>query len=199
MDHEQGLPTVRIGEIVEASTARVVAQCYRLYDAPPLGALVRAGSPQTYAVVSSITTQALDPGRPVIPRGEAEETEEDILRNNPQLSRLLCTRFEAVVVGHMEGETLRHYPPPLPPHIHTFVYCCGPEEVARFTQSTDFLHTLVASGLPNLDDVVAACLRQAGRCHSSSGDFLVRAGKALALELAGQLPRLNAILRRLSG
>ena len=48
------------------------------------------------------------------------------------------------------------------------------------------------------DDVIAAFLRLAGRCHPEPEGFLVDAGKKLAVLLAGQLQRLNGILRRLS-
>jgi hypothetical protein len=197
MEEREG-KALRIGEVVESSSAGFTAQCYRLYGAPPLGSLVRAGTPESYAVVYSITTQALDPARRIIARGEEEETEEEVYRSNPQLQRLLCTTFEALVVGHREGDALRHSLPPLPPRIHAFVYLCTPQEVVDFTGTLDFLHLMVNSGVPAVDEVVAACLRQASNHHPDGRAFLVQAGKVLALELAGQLQRLNAILRRLS-
>ena len=210
----------RVGEVVESASHRFTAQCYQLYRSPPLGAFVRTESLLTpdpspsgrgvggegnnshiYAVVYGVMTQALDPGRPVIARGEHEEREEDIYRSNPQLARLLCTRFEALIVGHGDNIAVNHYLPAMPPQIHAFVYQCSPEEVQRFTGSLDFLSLLVNSspaGRGITDEVIAACLR-----HSSAGldqprDFLVQAGKTLATHLAGDMPRLNAILRRLS-
>ena len=215
----------RIGEVVEAASHRFLAQCYRLYCSPPLGAFVRTRSVRTdlspfvdgvqgaveggaeadtshvYAVVCGISTESLDPGRPVIARGEDENRDEDVYRSNPQLERLLCTRFEALIVGHSEGDTCVQYLPALPPRIHSFVYLCTPEEVGRFTRSLDFLSLLVnsvPSGQGIADEVVAACLRQAGAHLEDSGSFLVGAGKALAVQLADDTPRLNSILRRLS-
>ena len=35
----------RVGEVVEANSMSFTAQCYRLYDSPPLGSFVRAGDP----------------------------------------------------------------------------------------------------------------------------------------------------------
>jgi len=46
--------------------------------------------------------------------------------------------------------------------------------------------------------VIVASLRIAMEHVNGDDDFLVRIGKILALELWGELPRLNAILRRLS-
>ena len=183
--------------MIESSSTSFTAQCYRLYGSPPLGALVRAGD--AYAVVAHIVTEGVDPGRPATPRGEAEATEEDVYRSNPQLEKLLATRFQALIVGHPDPVgTPLHYLPALPPRIHAFVYPCASVEVARFTERLEFLHLLMASELPGADEAIAACLRLASACHPDGRAFLVRAGKALAGELTGQLPRLNAILRRLA-
>ena len=75
---------------------------------------------------------------------------------------------------------------------------CGAAEVARFTSRLDLLHLLLNSGVTATDEVVGACLRQAATAHVDPGVFLLVAGKALAGELAGDLPRLQAILRRVA-
>ena len=213
----------RVGEVVESASHGFTAQCYQLYRSPPLGAFVRTHSTptqtfslpspsgrgvgsegnngHTYAVVYGVMTQSLDPGRPVIARGEQEEREEDIYRSNPQLARLLCTRFEALIVGHGDNTAVNQYLPAVPPQIHAFVYQCSPEEVRQFTGSLDFLSLLVNSspaGRGITDEVIAACLRQASAGLDQPRDFLVHAGKTLATHLVGDMPRLNAILRRLS-
>ena len=204
----------RVGEVVESASHRFTAQCYRLYESPPLGALVRTEAPASsngqgpeegpfniYAVVSGIGTQALDPGRPVVARGEGQETEDDIYRSNPQLSRLLSTRFDALIVGHGTDPRYNQYLPASPPRIHAFVYKCGPDEVLNFTVALDFLTTLAevpGTGGGTNDEVIAACLRQASTGLEDPHGFLVRAGKTLAVHLAGDLPRLNSILRRIS-
>ena len=197
--------TRRVGEVVEAASDRFTAQCYRLYEAPPLGAFVRiemnAGAVQTYAITSEISTQALDPGRPVVARGEAEISEDDVYRSNPQLARLLCTRFEALIVGHRDRSALHQYLPELPPRIHAFVYCCGGDEVREFAGCLDFLDLLLQSSTRSrgiADEVVAACLRQVGSRADDPHGFLLNAGRALAGLLASDLPRLNSILRRIS-
>ena len=194
-------PTLeRVGEVVEATSQRFMVQCYRLYDAPPLGAVVRTGDPAIYAVVSDVSTEALDPGRPVIARGEHEASEEDLYRNNPQLERLLCTRFTALTVGYSQdgdGDAVAGLPP-LPPRIHSFIYLCPGDEVEALTGSPDFVHLLLNGAAPISDEVIVACIRLASKQAVDSQRFLVRAGQALAAEMPDQLPRLNAILRRLA-
>ena len=185
----------RLGEVVESSTAQFAAQCYRLYEPPALGELVRVGSPPIYGVVYQVATQPAEPGRRVTARGADAASEDDVYRDNPQLSRLLHTYFHALIVGSTDESGPRHRLPPTLPRIHAFVRACSPEEVAEFTSSADFLHILLGSNVPMVDEVVAACLRRAAACHPNPGAFLVRAGKALVVELTGQLPRLNAVLR----
>ena len=197
----------RVGEVVESASDRFVAQCYRLYEAPSLGAFVRAGSDGSngegtpvYAVVYGISTRSLDPGRPVIARGAGATSEAEVYDANPQLSRLLSTRFEAVVTSHGKGGRMRQYLPPLPPRIHSFVYECSAEEERDTTRRLDFLSLLLSSspaGPGMVDEVIAACLRRASTHHEDPREFLVAAGKALAGHLSRDLSRLDSILRRL--
>lgn len=188
----------RVGEVIEATSTTFVAQCYKLYAAPPLGTFVRTGSPAIYGVVYRVTTEPLDSSRPILARGDGAATEEDIYRNNPQIARLLTSRFETLIVGYRGDGRSRQFLPPLPPRVHSFVYTCAPTEVVEFTTQLDFLHLVVNSGLPAVDEVVGACLREAREAHPDRQEFLWRAGKTLATELAGDLPRLNAILRRVA-
>lgn len=201
--------TDKMAEVVESSSAAFRCQCYDLDGAPSLGAFVRVGDPPVYAVVQNVSTGALDPGRRVMARGADEESEEALYRANPQLSRLLSTHVDALIVGHGQGDDLRHGLPPTPPRLHGFVYACQAEEVASFMQSPgpgaggsqawrfDFLHLLVQSRAPAADEVIAACVRGAAACQREPQPFLVAAGKALAMELGGEIGRLNAILRGL--
>ena len=192
---------IRLGEVVAASSTGFLSQCYQLYGAPPLGSFVKVGTPPIYAVVQNVSTEPLDPSRPVLARGEAAESEEAIYRDHPQIARLLTSRFEAVIVGYESEGVPLQYLPPLPPRVHSFVHAATPDEVIRFTGQLDFLRLLLnthSPQAPQSDEVVAACLRLTGAMQSEPRQFLLRAGKTLAGELAGDLPRLNAIMRRVA-
>jgi hypothetical protein len=192
------LPT-KIGEIIQASTGEFVAECYELHRPPPLGSLLRTsdGEMEIYGVVYNASTESIDPGRRPLARGREESEEENIYRQHPQLSRLLRTTFDTLIIGHGQGDELHHYLSPRPPRVHSFVYLCDQDEVRRFTRSLDFLAILLNSKAGSVDEVVSACLRQASRAHDDERAFLVRAGKELAVLLGGELNRLNAILRRI--
>jgi len=189
----------RVGEVIEASTTEFTAQCYELYQSPPLGSLVktRDSSMESYGIVYHATTTSLEPGRRPIARGKDEASEEAIYQSSPQLLKLLRSEFSALVVGHREGDKLYHYLPPQPARIHSFVFQCSSEEMKEFSQSFAFLNILLNTSLPvSTDELIAACLRQMSQAHEDPNAFLVAAGKELAILLSGEFKQLKAILER---
>ena len=192
--------TSRVGEVIEATTTDFVAECYELYQSPPLGSLVKTtDSPvELYGIVYHATTTSIEPGRRPIARGKDEATEEEVYRSSPQLTKLLRSEFSALVVGHRQDDKLHHYLPPKPARIHGFVYLCPPDEVREFSQSFDFVNILLNTRLPvAVEEVVAASLRQMSQVYEDRQAFLVAAGKELALLLGGDFSRLRAILGRI--
>ena len=189
----------RFGEIVEATTTEFTTQCYRLYEAPALGGLVRCGDDSpVYGIVYEVATHSMDPGRHPIARGQDEETEEGVYTSNPQLTRLLLTGFRSLVVGHRSGGEVRRYLSPVPPRIHSFVHGCAGDDLKEFSSSLDFVPLLFAAPGSATDDVIASFVRQASAVHTDPELYLLGAGKELATLLGDQVQRLNAILRRIS-
>jgi hypothetical protein len=187
----------RIAEVIEAGTAQFTAQCYELYEIPPLGSLVRTGD--IFGIVSNAATTGLEPGRKAIARGKDEATEEAVYQSSPQLLKLLRSEFTAAVVGYKSGDKFYHYLPPQPARIHGFVYLCQPDEVKEFGKSFGFLRILVNAALPiPAEELIAAALRQMSQAQEDSRAFLVAAGKELANLLSSDFIRLKNILGRLS-
>jgi hypothetical protein len=190
----------RVGEVIQASTTEFVAQCYELYQIPPLGSLVKTKDQalELYGIVYNAATTSLEPGRRPIARGKDEKTEEGIYQASPQLLKLLRSEFGALVVGHRQDKKLYHYLPPTPARIHGFVYQCTPSEVMEFGQSFDFLNILVNARLPvSTEELIAAALRQMSQAYKDPRAFLVAAGKELAALLSGDINQLKAILGRI--
>ena len=197
---EDGMQMQRVGEVIEASTTDFVAQCYELYQSPPLGSLVKTTDlpVELYGIVYQATTASLEPGRRPIARGKDETSEEEIYRSSPQLLKLLRTEFSALVVGYRENGKLYRYLPPKPARIHGFVYLCPPDEVRDFSQSLDFLNILINTHLPvSAEELVAASLRQISQVYEDRHAFLVAAGKELAILLGGEFNRLKSILGKI--
>jgi hypothetical protein len=190
----------RIAEVVETSNAEFMAQCYDLEGAPGLGSMVKTKSKDCdiYAILYSSSTHGIDPNRRIIARGQNADSEADIYRANPQLSKLLCTDFRALIVGYGKDKAMFQYLPPSPASIYAFVYPCDMHEVREFTQSLNFLSLLTDARLSvSPDEVITAFLRYASQSHSSPDDFLVKAGKEIAWLLSNDIRRLDSILKRM--
>ncbi len=186
----------KIAEVIEASTARFISQCYELYGLPPLGGLVKSGD--IYGIVCHAETAGMEPGRRPIARGKDEATEEAVYNSSPQLLKLLRSEFTASVVGYKEGENIYQHLPPQPARIHGFVYLCRPEEVREFSRSFDFLNILLnVSPVIPPEELIAAALRQMAGAQEDPRAFLVAAGKEMANLLSDDFIRLKNILGRL--
>lgn len=192
----------RVGEVIEACTTDFTAQCYELYQSPPLGRLVKTHwdeNADLFGVVCSATTAGIEPGRRPIARGKDEVNEDEIYRSSPQLLKLLRSEFDVAVVGFKKAETICQYLPPKPARIHGFVYQCNDEEVKSFGRSFDFLNILLKSRLElPVEEMVGASLRQMSQVYGAEKRaFLVSAGKELASLLSRDYGQLKAILRGL--
>jgi hypothetical protein len=192
----------RVGEVIEACTTDFTAQCYELYQSPPLGRLVKTHwdeNADLFGVVCRATTAGIEPGRRPIARGKDEANEDEIYRSSPQLLKLLRSEFDVAVVGFKKVETICQYLPPKPARIHGFVYLCNDEEVKSFGRSFDFLNILLKSRLElPVEEMVGASLRQMSQVYGAEKRaFLVSAGKELASLLSRDYGQLKAILRGL--
>ncbi len=186
----------KVAEVIEASTAQFTAQCYELYEIPPLGALVKTGD--IYGIVAHATTAGMEPGRKPIARGKDEASEEAVYESSPQLSKLLRSEFTAAVVGYKKDDKIHQYLPPQPARIHGFVYLCQPEEVEEFSRSFSFLNILINAAVPiPAEELIAATLRQMSRVRQDSRSFMVAAGKELANLFSSNVARLKSIMERI--
>jgi len=190
----------QIAEVIETSNSEFLAQCYVLDGMPAFGSLVKTRSSdcQIYALVCASGTHSIEQGRRIVARGQGAASPAEVFKAHPQLAKLLCSDFKALVVGHDRGGVMRQYLPPSPAGIYAFVYACKPEEVRSFTGSLDFLDLLIDSRLPAAtDEVIAAFLRFASLTHEAPQEFLVKAGKGLAWLLSNDVRRLDSLLKRL--
>jgi hypothetical protein len=187
-------PSDITGQVVQADIAGFTAG-WPLLQTPPLGSLLKVKDSGTiFAVVCNASTESID-NRPPVARLSGEADLESYLEKHPHLRHLLQTTCEAVVVGHQDGDQVRHYLPPSPAPLFAPVRLCSADETARFSRELDFLKLLLASPTHS-DETTAACLRRAAAAHTDGRAFLVRAGKELARLLGTEPQRLTSILRR---
>ena len=77
--------------------------------------------------------------------GRGEDSAEAVYRRHPQLTRLMSTELEAVVVAHRGEGGLSRFLAPTPPRIHEIVHACGGPELVEVAGSLELLPSLLAS------------------------------------------------------
>lgn len=154
--------------------------------------------PAIYAIIYGANTGPVDTGRKLRAYWKGETELEEI---NPELGEwLLVTNFRALVVGYCANNSVCRFLPPQPPKLLTPVYPCSPAEVRRLTDRMDFLRTIVNFAGAPVEELLAACIRNAMTQYPEDrrNDFVVSAGKELAALLRDDYDRLHAIIRRIA-
>ena len=190
-----GNEIIRIGEVVESTTTSFVSQCYRLYDSPHLGTIVKTGGPYpALGLVYNITTQGIDPSRKPVARGIDNLLEDDVYRINPQLEQLLRTDFFSITIGYVQDENIMCKLPPNPPPIYSFVEPCDDNELLALSSDLSFIKVIVNSGLPASDELIATIVNELANHKDSREDFLITAGKMLLTVFPGDFRKMEYII-----
>ncbi len=188
-----------IGEIMEANTTELTARCQKILEPPAFGSFVKIEEPggmAVFAVVYNTTTFSTDPTRRPDFQGK---TLERLLQEHPHYYDVLATDFSGLMIGYQENGSVRQYLPPRPPQMHSPVFYCANEDIRKLTRDLYFLRTILLpmNAKVPADELVAAVIRHAASAGAGDFDFLVRAGKEVAMLLRSDYDRLCSILRRL--
>jgi hypothetical protein len=127
------------------------------------------------------------------------EPPEEVVRDQRE-NRQVPIEVTVLAVGCREGERIVHRIPPQPPVTMDHLYLCPPDEVIAFTRRFDYFRLVLDAPTVPADALLTASLRlaAAARPAGEGEEFLVEAGRELARLLAGDLQRLDGMLRRLS-
>jgi hypothetical protein len=215
-----------IAEVIETASTEFLAQCLDPEELnfpvmPPFGSWVKSQDTDTgnqiFAIIYHATTTPIDS----IHRARALGMSlEELREQQPQIFAMLKTEFRAAIVGFgtfsnsaavssEKGKKTKYngsiqlpgkiyqYLPPRPPQIHQSVYRCEPAEIIAFTEELDFLRSLLQLVSAPVDALTAATIREAYILRQGDREWLVKAGRALALVLKDDYDRLRYILSQL--
>jgi hypothetical protein len=189
---------LNVGRIIRSSTTRFAVGCQVLRpQVPAFGSLVKVRALQDDEVLGLIHDVRMedDPFVRQMAATEGLDAEyvEDMRRN-----RQVPIEVAVLVVGYESQGTIHHRLPPQPPISLDVLRTCTPAELVEFTQAFDYFRLVLDTRDLPADELLAAHLRYAANARNSAGrGFLVEAGRELARLLAMDLPRLDAILRRI--
>jgi hypothetical protein len=183
------------GRIIEASAEDFVAECPSEAEAPPVGSLVVTidGDRRVFGAVALVSTSGVDPSRPIVPHGEADEDLESVMRRNPHLPMLLRTTCTANILAHEEEDRLYFRLPEMPPPLFARIALASVEQHARIVSDPGFLEPLLRGD----DALVAAFLRRASSVAPGQSGFMLETGRRLVPLLSADPERLTRILRQI--
>ncbi len=195
-----GNTTIPVGRVMRVSNQGFVVGCRVMQpDIPAFGSFVRArGHAQGTFVYGLIYDVTVEDDLMMRHLALLESPEEEAVLDQ-RFNRQVPIEVGVLAVGYREGDRIFHRIPPQPPVMMDVLYQCSPDEVVSFTQRFDYFRLVLdAPGIP-ADELLATSLRvaAAARPPQERADFLVEAGRELARLLAGDLLRLDGLLRRL--
>jgi hypothetical protein len=187
----------RVGRVLRAGTRGFTVGCRVLRPGvPAFGAFVRADvqAGRTYGLIYDVSIEDDLFSRRFVGADPPEEVVRDQREN-----RLVPIEVSVLAVGGRREGQVYHGLPQQPPLTLDWLHQCTAEEVRAFTARLDYLRLVLdAHDVPS-DELLVASIR-AGAEARAAGEreaFLVEAGRELVRLLAGDLVRLESLLRRL--
>ncbi len=190
---------IRVGRVLRASTRSFAFGCQVMQpNVPTFGAFVRADGRTPGAAIYGLIYDVVVEDDLLVRRVIVADPPEEVVRDQ-QNNRQVPIEVSVLAVGCREGGRIVHAVPPQPPVTMDYLYQCGPAELVEFTRRFDYFRLVLDAPEVPADELLAASLRAAAaaRPPAEREEFLVEAGRELARLLAGDLLRLDGLLRRL--
>lgn len=198
--------TKAVGEVISSSITDFITELWAKdrngadmeIMRPDFGSFLRVESIEegihAYAVVYNIVTGSYDAQHKPSALGL---TRQELKLEQPHIFSLLQTQIHSSIIGYKQDGQFHLYLPPKPPQVHDFVFAADADEVALITEDQGFLRLLTNVLSVPTDELLAASIRQAERCHKNGHAFLVDAGKALSHLIRDDYDRLVSLLKKI--
>jgi len=183
-------------EIIESSLQGWLAQSWQWNTFPQFGSLIVVETKKRtiFGVVYQIQTGSMEPMRYPFPY---QKTEEELLREQPQIFEFLKTTFSCLAIGYQEKGKIFYLAAPEPPQIHSFVAPMPSDTAKQFLCSERYLHLLFgANQLFNVDELLLAILKQQAELDMLSSDKVTTFINTYSLLTGNDYRRLKLFLQR---
>jgi len=184
-------------EVIESSLQGWLSQCWRWNDFPAFGslAMVETKKRKLFGIVHQIQTGSMEPMRHPFPY---QKTEEELLREQPQIFEFLKTTFSCLALGYYEKGKITYLLAPEPPQIHSFVSIADKELSAQFFSNVQHLHLIfnAANQLFNVEELLLAMLKFQAELGMMSKEKLTQFIESFSLLTGNDYRRLKLFLQR---
>lgn len=188
-----------LGRVLRSSTTTFTFGSLDNADLPAFGALVAAevGPIWVYGLVYEVIIQD-DPFVRQVVAAAGELTAERI--EDMRQRRQVPVEITALTVAYRQENRVYQHLPPRPPAALQPIWACDDATTAQVMADFAFFRTVLNAAHCPGEELLAAALRRAAACRPPEQEkaYLLEAGRELARLLAADLPRLDAILRRLA-
>jgi hypothetical protein len=187
-------------EVIESKLDHFIAQSWKWDYFPAFGSLVQVITQDriVFGCISHVETGSMDPLRYPFPY---QKTEEELMKEQPQIFEFLKTMFKVHIIGYVEvhePQSIRYLVPPQPCKIHSFVSHADPLLQNLFFEQADYLHILFAGAhqIQNIDELLLAILRQLGQSNLLSQKLLDLFCETFSLLIGNDYRRMKLFLQR---
>lgn len=146
-------------EIIESSLHVWVAQSWQWSSSPVYGSLVSVEQDETIllGLVHEISTGSMDPTRYPF---AYQKTQEELLREQPQIFAFLKTTFSCLVLGYHRHDRIHYITPTQPAKIHSFVQPASPSLERQFFAHDQYIHRIFGLGntIHSIDELLLALI-----------------------------------------
>ncbi len=190
---------IQVGRVLRASSRSLTVGCRVMQpDIPVFGSFVRADGLAPGSALYGLIHDVAIQDDLFVRRFIIVEPPEEVVRDQRD-NRQVPIEVSILAVGCREGGRVLHAIPPQPPVTMDALYQCDAAEIVAFTRRFDYFRLVLDAPQIPADELLAASLRAAAQARPAAERevFLVDAGRELARLLAGDLLRLDNLLRRL--
>lgn len=147
-------------EVIESSLDGWTAQSWDWDKSPSFGSIVviENDKRKLFGIVHQIRTGSNDPVRAPF---AYQKTEEELLKEQPQIFEFLKTNFSCLNLGYKENSKIFHMLAPEPPKIHSFVRKITAQESLELFKNSQYLQVLFgyANKISNLDELLLSLIK----------------------------------------
>ena len=184
-------------EVIESSLTSWLAQSWAWDTFPEFGSFVAIeGKKRTvFGIVHHVQTGSMDPVRYPFPY---QKTEEELLKEQPQIFEFLKTTFSCIAIGYQEKKAMSYLIAPEPPKIHAFITRPDAATSKIFFASTRYMHLLFthSAQIFNMDELMLALLRQHIELNILTSDKINAFMQTYSLLTGNDYRRIKLFLQR---